>query len=138
MWSGPIMVEFKVDSDSQKPYLMEINGRFWGSLPLSIAGGVDVPKLYFDYAYEGNVPSEMIRGREGVITNHFLGDVRNLLKVLFARDRMRAFLYPSRRKALHDFLFPPKGTHSDVWSWRDPKPTLMEVIDVLTRFHQSR
>jgi hypothetical protein len=30
-WEGPAMVEFKITSDGT-PYLMEINGRLWGSL----------------------------------------------------------------------------------------------------------
>ena len=35
-WSGVAMVEFKVDEATGRPYLMEINGRFWGPLQLAI------------------------------------------------------------------------------------------------------
>jgi len=45
-WTGPAMVEFKLDRRDNIPKLMEINGRFWGSLPLSVAAGVDFPSLY--------------------------------------------------------------------------------------------
>jgi len=128
-WSGPIMVEFKVDSDSREPKLMEINGRFWGSLPLSIAAGVDMPYLYFLHATEGVLPDVLVTAREGVITRHFLGDVKHLSRVFFKRDPMRSLLYPERAKALRDFFVLPKGTQSDVWSIHDPKPALMEVID---------
>ena len=41
-WNGVAMVEFK---KKDKPCLMEINGRFWGSLPLAINAGVDFPYL---------------------------------------------------------------------------------------------
>lgn len=132
-WSGPIMVEFKVDSDSREPYLMEINGRFWGSLPLSIFAGVDVPYLYYLHAVKGDVPQEVIVARDRVVSNHFLGDVRHLLRVFFTRDLMRKILYPKRLSALRDFIRLPRETKSDVWSFRDPKPAFFEVVDYFYR-----
>ncbi|RLF09286.1 MAG: hypothetical protein DRJ69_04945 [Thermoprotei archaeon] len=45
-WRGVAMVEFKVGPDGV-PRLMEVNGRFWGSLPLAIASGVDFPFLLY-------------------------------------------------------------------------------------------
>jgi predicted ATP-grasp superfamily ATP-dependent carboligase len=132
-WSGPIMVEFKVDSDSREPKLMEINGRFWGSLPLSVAAGVDMPYLYYEYATRGMVPASVLVGKESVVTRHFLGDVRHLFRVFFARDRMRKILYPRRMHALRDFFALPKGTKSDVWSLHEPKPALFEIIDILKK-----
>ena len=44
-WHGVAMVEFKRDSRDDTPRLMEINGRFWGSLQLAIDAGVDFPAL---------------------------------------------------------------------------------------------
>lgn len=41
-WNGVAMVEFKKNGGNY--WLMEINGRFWGSLPLAIFAGVDFPK----------------------------------------------------------------------------------------------
>ena len=41
-WVGVAMVEFRVAQDGT-PYLMEVNGRFWGSLQLSIDCGIDFP-----------------------------------------------------------------------------------------------
>lgn len=133
-WEGPIMVEFKVDSDTRTPKLMEANGRFWGSLPLSSAAQVDMPYYYYLLARGDAVPTDIITAREGVTTRHFMGDVLNLLRVLFTRDPMRKFLYPSRRLALHNFFTVPKGTQSDVWSWQDPKPAFMELVDILKKF----
>ena len=47
-WEGIAMVEFKIDSRDDVPKLMEINGRFWGSLHSAITCGVDFPSLFFD------------------------------------------------------------------------------------------
>jgi predicted ATP-grasp superfamily ATP-dependent carboligase len=54
-WHGVAMVEFKLDKKDGEPKLMEINGRFWGSLPLSIASGVDFPYLLYKMVTEGDV-----------------------------------------------------------------------------------
>lgn len=130
-WSGPIMVEFKVDADSREPKLMEINGRFWGSLPLSIAAGIDMPYYYFLVATGGGFPEGV--SPHHAVTRHFLGDAKHLLRVLFSRDRMRSTHYPKRMTAIREFFKLPTGTRSDVWDWRDPKPAFMEVIDILKR-----
>ncbi len=134
LWEGPIMVEFKVDRDTREPKLMEINGRFWGSLPLSVAAGVDVPYLYYCYAALGKVPEGVVKGKEHVTTRHFLGDFLNLVRVFLARDTMRKSSYPSRRSALRLYLKTPHGTLSDVWSWRDPVPAFMEIVDVFRKW----
>jgi len=54
-WHGVAMAEFRVDSRTAKPVLMEINPRFWGSLPLAIACEVDFPKLLCDMYEHGDV-----------------------------------------------------------------------------------
>jgi predicted ATP-grasp superfamily ATP-dependent carboligase len=41
-WSGVAMVEFKKDDDYR---LMEVNPRFWGSMPLATRAGVNFPHL---------------------------------------------------------------------------------------------
>ena len=55
-WQGIAMVEFKRDIRDGRAKLMEINGRFWGSLQLAISSGVDFPALCLDY-YLGRKPA---------------------------------------------------------------------------------
>lgn len=55
-WEGVAMVEFKRDLRDGKPRLMEINGRFWGSLQLAVYCGVDFPALLADWI-AGKQPS---------------------------------------------------------------------------------
>jgi predicted ATP-grasp superfamily ATP-dependent carboligase len=137
-WSGPIMVEFKVDSDTREPKLMEINGRFWGSLPLSVAAGVDMPYLYYVQATKNTVPPDVATAHEGVTSNHFLGDVMHLVRVLVKIDPMRKYLYPTRMQAIRDFCILPLGTKADVFSFQDPKPALFEVINILNKFFHTK
>src|SRR5207245_8993362 len=44
-WQGVAMVECKRDLISGRHVIMEVNGRFWGSLQLAIDAGVDFPSL---------------------------------------------------------------------------------------------
>jgi len=52
-WHGVAMVEFRVDARDNKPKLMEINPRFWGSLSTSIYAGMDFP--YILYCLTNNI-----------------------------------------------------------------------------------
>lgn len=56
-WFGVAMVEFKTDPRDGKPKLMEVNPKFWGSIALPIAAGVDFPYLLYRLAMDGDVAS---------------------------------------------------------------------------------
>ncbi len=49
-WTGPAMVEFRVDARDGIPKLMEINPRLWGSIALHIAAGINFPDLIYKLA----------------------------------------------------------------------------------------
>ncbi len=50
---GVAMVEFRRDMRSGRFVLLEVNARFWGSLPLAVASGVDFPAQLYDLLVEG-------------------------------------------------------------------------------------
>jgi protein-tyrosine-phosphatase/predicted ATP-grasp superfamily ATP-dependent carboligase len=47
-WTGVAMVEFKIDASTGDALLMEINGRFWGSLALSSRAGLSFANDLYD------------------------------------------------------------------------------------------
>lgn len=53
-WHGVAMVEFKQPARGE-PVLLEVNGRFWGSVQLAISSGVDFPYLLYEMAVKGDV-----------------------------------------------------------------------------------
>ena len=64
-YTGVAMVEFKVDPKTGHWALIEVNGRFWGSLPLALAAGADFPLALFQMLVEGR--TEFPKGyREGL------------------------------------------------------------------------
>lgn len=131
-WDGVMMVEFKVNEKSEKPFLMEINGRFWGSLPLAIFANIDFPIMYYRMAKGEDLGDEIITHTPNVRSRHFLGDLNNLFLVLFKNDPLREELYPNRWDATIDF-FRGNGQYYDVFSLRDPLPFFMEIVDVIYR-----
>jgi predicted ATP-grasp superfamily ATP-dependent carboligase len=80
-WNGVAMVEFKVTEENQ-PYLMEINGRFWGSLQLAIDSGMNFPILLFNQ-FSSNEGSVLINEyKTGLQLRWLLGDLDNLIITL--------------------------------------------------------
>ncbi len=132
-WEGPIMCEFKVSSDTQVPYLMEINGRWWGSLPLTVASGVDMPYLYYRLAIHGELHGGVVLPHYPTVTRHFLGDCLNLLRTLSPLRKTSHGVITSRAAAVRNFFVLPHGSKGDIWDIKDPLPAFMEVFDMLYR-----
>jgi predicted ATP-grasp superfamily ATP-dependent carboligase len=55
-WRGVAMVEFKQCAETGEYYLLEINPRFWGSLPLAEAAGINFPYLLYKAALGEQIP----------------------------------------------------------------------------------
>jgi predicted ATP-grasp superfamily ATP-dependent carboligase len=132
MWTGPIMFEFKDDMEDGKLKLLEINGRFWGSLPLAVLSGVDFPYLYYKYGRGDNMMGE-ISFTEKVSSRHLVGEFRHLWKVLFDKNELREYFYPTKKTALKNFFFTLFGQKDDVWLKTDPKPFFYEIVDILMK-----
>ncbi len=54
-WQGVAMMEYRWDGPNGRFALLEMNGRFWGSIHLALFGGVDFPSLLVD-AFHGGAP----------------------------------------------------------------------------------
>jgi len=71
-WHGLAMVEFLRDDETGEFKLMEVNPRFWSSLPFSIQAGADFPYYYWllatdqkdriDHEYEAGLAGHLLRG----------------------------------------------------------------------------
>src|SRR5205823_2531443 len=85
-WHGVAMLEYKQDRRTGTPYLMEVNGRFWGSLQLAVDAGVDFAYLAWQLAL-GHRPEIAPSYRVGVKSRWLLGDLDHLLTRLGTRDR---------------------------------------------------
>jgi len=143
-WRGVAMVEFKQDARTGTPYLMEVNGRFWGSLQLAIDSEVDFPVMLMRALLgEKSVPVDAFK--LGVRSRWLWGDLDHLLWILRTPRRMRAAHpdLPGPLGALGRFLVPWRpGDRFEVLRAGDPGPFLRESAnwfrDVLGRSDDER
>lgn len=99
------------------PYLLDVNPRVYGSLPLAVAAGANLPVIVCDAVRGRRGP--LVRARAGVRFRWWEGDVRHLSHAV-------------RRREISPFgavraLLPHPGTAHSVESLRDPAPMLARM-----------
>jgi predicted ATP-grasp superfamily ATP-dependent carboligase len=122
-WRGVAMVEYKVDRNTGTPVLMEVNGRFWGSLQLAIDAGVDFPALLVNAAL-GDPGTPVTTYRAGVRSRWFWGDFDRLLKQL--RIPSSKPHGTGKLRSLAHFLSASWQARNEVMRPTDPAPGLLE------------
>jgi predicted ATP-grasp superfamily ATP-dependent carboligase/protein-tyrosine-phosphatase len=124
-WQGVAMVEFRHDPSGGRAVLMEVNGRYWGSLPLAIAAGVNFPLYEWQIAHR-EAPSVPRDYRIGLRARWLSADV-NRLSSLFLEAPSDGFPRPSKwaeaARFFADFALPARPY---LWSWKDPLPAVIE------------
>lgn len=133
-WRGVAMVEFKLDARTGVPYLMEVNGRFWGSLQLAIDAGVDFPVLLARAALDG-VVTPAGPGRAGVRSRWEWGDANHLWARLRKSSAELALPpgAPTTWQTIRDVLRWRRGDKLEVLRATDPGPFVRETIDWFRR-----
>ena len=129
-WEGIAMVEFKVNPDDGSPVLMEVNGRYWGTISLPILAGMDFPFYHWQVVHgeQPNIPKTYTTGRKWRWTVGYLVRIYSLLAG--ARHSVVA------RKELSDSLlhlpedFSPRVISSTL-TLTDPMPSVAEVFHVM-------
>lgn len=134
-WQGIAMVEYKYDATSGVPHLMEINGRFWGSLQLAIDAGVDFPQLLVRCALGETVPRQPPY-RAGTRGGWWWGEVDHVLARLRRTNAELALPpgAPTRARAIVGFLARCRpGERDAVFRLDDPMPFVFESARWLGR-----
>jgi predicted ATP-grasp superfamily ATP-dependent carboligase len=135
-WHGVAMVEYRKKAGSP-PVFLEVNGRFWHSLPLACYAGVDFPALLASMAEQGDV--EPAAGyRTGVRCRWLLGDARHLVEVWKGPPSGYPGTYPGRLRTLLEVLTPVPGTYHDLFQWHDPLPEFGDWLNLFLRLIRGR
>lgn len=114
-WHGVAMVEFKKDHRDGEFKLMEINPKFWGSLDLAIASGVDFPYLAVKMAVDDDV-EPVFKYETGI-----------RFRWLFPDDLLHLFANPTAAVSFITDFF-DKNTKNNIWL-SDIKPNLFQVCE---------
>lgn len=125
-WTGPIYVEFmKLPDGSYR--LIEVNGRYWGSLALAVNSGVDFPWLHYRLLQRDRPTHD--------------GEYRTDLKQrrLFYRDInwLRTKLSRGEYAAVYPFLAAFFDSREAVLHPRDPLPILGVAWDTMKQLAED-
>lgn len=131
---GVAMVEFRKDLRDSKYKLMEINGRFWGSLNLTLAAGVDMPYMLYKMAVEGDI-SPCFSYKIGVRARNMPLDLRYLSSVFKGSKYDFEQKRPNPLKEAYNFLkFYEPGLKYDFLWLDDPNPAACVLYNELFRW----
>ena len=130
-WHGVAMVEFKWDEARGTFWLLEINGRFWGSLPLALACGVDFPYYLYQVAL-GDMPEPPGSYPIGVVARDAVGELKHFVRVMAHGNGRRLATLGEAPTILH----PWKKSFN--WVADDPEPGRREWLRVVTAAFRRR
>jgi predicted ATP-grasp superfamily ATP-dependent carboligase len=135
-WHGVAMVEFKDPGAPDAPVLMEVNGRFWGSLPLAIEAGVDFPVLLARLLLGQQVDPPAAYA-VGVQCRYLKGDLSYLTAALKGRPPDWTGPFPRRLAAVAAVAPWPGRWKPYNFRLADPMPALWEAGEFLVDVAQS-
>lgn len=129
-WEGPAMVEYRHDPETGKYWLMEVNGRFWGSIPLAWHCGAHFAWEAYRCQVLGTNRAEQPCPRIRR-ARYAIPDAKHLFAVL--RDGRRPLL--QRIGIAIGFIadfFDPRVRYY-IWWIRDPKPFFSDLAGVFRK-----
>ena len=122
-WDGVAMVEFRRDPATGIAKLLEVNGRFWGSLPLALHAGADFPadllRSHLRPKDAQSEPQSEPQYRAGVRCRSLAHDTAALVDILRTGAQPRLAALYRYLAAFH----PAVGAY--IWAWDDPLPSLL-------------
>jgi predicted ATP-grasp superfamily ATP-dependent carboligase len=95
------MVEFKKNVRDGRYYVIEANPKFWGSLDLSIAAGVDFPWLLYDLLVSGSASSEPPKYCDDCVFRWLTMDLAYAVETRRIGSYLRTF---TNRRVRDDFM----------------------------------
>lgn len=130
-WEGVAMVEFRVERETGISTLMEVNGRFWGSVSLPIMAGVDFP-LYYWQLLHGENPLVPDRYTVGLRWRWSPGCLERIQSVMFRNAGTLAPKPSTVTELLRASADVSPFIREALWSWSDPFPFFAETGTALT------
>lgn len=132
-WEGVAMVEYRYDPQTKRAWLMEINGRFWGSFPLASQSGAKFALLAYLSATKREIP-KLPPPRTNLRARMISTELKRLWRICFRSEFITNPTF-QRRPFIETFYFISRffslNTRYYVWSWNDPLPFIQDVINMI-------
>lgn len=135
-WHGVAMVEFRQRPDGEFVFL-EVNGRFWNSLPLACYAGADFPSAVAEVAEHGDC-TPITDYKVGVRCRWLSGDFRHLVAVWRGAPAGYPAEFPGRLSTLVQVLTPVPGTFHDNFQLADPLPEVGDWLSIAQRVFEKK
>lgn len=126
-WEGVAQVEWKAIPGTQDVVLMEVNGRFWASLPGSLHAGMEFP--FWLYQSQLGKPIQHSQSyRLNIASRYLQADLKRLELVLRNDYPVSSVPLPSKWRESMDFILDGfrLRVKGDIWSWDDWSPGFHE------------
>lgn len=138
-WHGPAMVEYRYEPQSGRYWLMEVNGRFWGSLPLAWHCGAHFAWEQYRRTVLGrNEPAPPARHR--LRARYMVPETKRLARLWLGRGRIRdPFFRPRPLAALFSYIFGFFDPHMRyyVFTLSDPRPWMQDLMQMARKALRS-
>jgi len=135
-WTGVAMVEYRYDPARGHYVFMEINGRFWGSLPLAVAAGLPFAAGLVSHCGRGRWAITLPRDYPVLTACYWIPETKRLLRLIFQRREIKdPFYRPDTLASVLGYLAFPFRPSSRwfVFQPADPKPFLSDALGVLRK-----
>lgn len=132
---GVAMFEFRRDPASGEHVLLEVNPRFWGSLPLAIEAGIDFPALLYAARF-GSPPAPAFDYRVGCARTDLIGEYCRLSN-RFEGARSSLARWAAALGALTHAPRLLGARHFDSWAADDPEPFHAERRQLLAKAREA-
>lgn len=134
-WEGVAMVEYRFDPASGIALLMEVNGRFWGSLPLAVHAGAGFA-LLTHFVQGLGTQAALPPLRDDLRCRMVATELKRLRRIVFEPGLINDPMFRVRPAAevwrfARDF-FSARSCYY-LWSIDDPRPFVADVVGALRR-----
>jgi predicted ATP-grasp superfamily ATP-dependent carboligase len=132
-WDGIAMVEFRMNPDTGETVLMEVNGRYWGTVSLPVSMGIDFP-LYHWQLLHGELPSIPASYAPGQRWRFTVGYLNRLFRLMiFCRNSRSARAELTRTLVQLPMDF-GRSVKDAMFASSDPMPAIFEVAQLIGFF----
>ncbi|NKB19888.1 MAG: carboxylate--amine ligase [Alphaproteobacteria bacterium] len=132
-WTGVAMVEYRFDPDRKTWKFLEINGRFWGSLPLAVAVNVPFASSLVSAIGENQKIPNFQQNYPNRFCMFWIPETKRLMRILFRPKlisdphfRVRPF---AELASYLSYLLRP-STQFYVFTRDDPRPFFRDMMSV--------
>lgn len=131
-WEGVAMVEYKMNREGRAIF-MEVNGRYWGTVSLPIAAGIDFPWYQWQLLHgeRPEIPETYAIGTKWRFTMGYFTRLYSLFGQARYSRRARKLLRENLGEMLEDFN---PSVSDATFTFSDPMPSIITFVTHMNYF----